>query len=121
MIRGIGLDVLTLPDIARSLKSPGFRRQVFSLSEQQLYDGKPVELAKVFSLKEAWVKALGTGRIGGIEFHEIEWLSQSCPTVSGGARAAMQALFVTECEASAHLVGDVVMALVILSGTEAEP
>lgn len=114
MILGIGLDILTLKDIARSLKSPGFCRQVFSPNELHFFSDDPTSLAQAFALKEAWVKALGTGRIGGIEFHEIDCSSLSTVIARGGAKTTMDALGIKHSQASVQTLGGVVVASVIL-------
>lgn len=79
MILGIGIDLVEVERIARSLqKGDGFKNLVFSEEEQQLCDQKtkPFEsYAARFAAKEAFLKALGTGMEITHELNQIEVLS----------------------------------------------
>ncbi len=80
MIVGIGIDVVQVSRIERAINrfGQGFLNRVFSPSEiawcKRRRDPYPC-LAARFSAKEAFVKALGTGFVGGISFRHI-WVDQ---------------------------------------------
>lgn len=74
MIRGVGLDVMTISRIQRSLERSGFRERVFSRSEIEYLSERsnPAESAAgIFAAKEAVLKAMGKG-IGAIPLAHIE-------------------------------------------------
>lgn len=79
MILGIGIDLVEVERIARSLqKGDGFKNLVFSKEEQQLCEQKPKPFesyAARFAAKEAFLKALGTGMEITFELNQIEVLS----------------------------------------------
>lgn len=84
MIIGIGTDVIQIPRIEKILNrhSSLFIKKYFSHSELEKYKNYSLtqqqlasKLAKLFSAKEAFVKALGTGVRLGISLKEIEVLS----------------------------------------------
>lgn len=79
MIVGIGIDIVELPRIARSLEKFGhdFSKRILTLAELALLpETNPIPfLAGRFAAKEATVKALGTGFRQGISWHDIEILN----------------------------------------------
>jgi len=81
MILGIGIDLVEVDRITRSLqKGDGFKNLVFSEAEQQLCEQKikPFEsYAARFAAKEAFLKALGTGMEITTELNQIEVLSSA--------------------------------------------
>ena len=114
---GLGMDLLAPSELIRSLKSPGFRRQVFSPEELASHGDDLQGLAEAFALKEALVKAMGTGRIGGIEFHEVSWLPSERPgtlKVRAGSRGVIDALGVGQILGRVEMKGPWVMGIVML-------
>ena len=73
MIGSIGVDMIEVTRIERTLKAHGerFLNRVFTEAEQAYCEGKPGKLAARFAAKEAVAKALGTG-IGQVAWREIE-------------------------------------------------
>ena len=85
MIKGIGLDIIDISRIERSIaKSERLAERVLTIKEFELYKAmepkRKVEfLAGRFAAKEAFVKATGTGIGKAISFQDIEVL----PSESG--------------------------------------
>ena len=72
MIKGIGTDIIEVDRIKRAVQKDYFLRKAFSKNE--IASAKNIEfLAGNFAVKEAFVKALGTG-FRGIELKDIEVL-----------------------------------------------
>ena len=69
MIIGIGLDIVEISRIEEALKKDAFRERVFTPAEQRYCDargkGRAASYAARFAAKEAVLKALGTGFVGG--------------------------------------------------------
>ena len=76
MIISIGNDIVSVADIEESiLRSNRFIQRVFCLSEQEYCERKTNRFqhyAGFFSVKEAIMKALGTGWNGGVQWNHIE-------------------------------------------------
>jgi len=76
MIIGIGNDIMSVTDIKESIKcSNRFLQRVFCLAEQEYCDRQPNKFqhfAGCFAVKEAVMKALGTGWNNGIQWNHIE-------------------------------------------------
>jgi len=76
MIVGIGNDIVSVADIGKSIsRSNRFLQRVFCPSEQVYCDQKPKRFqhyAGNFSVKEAIMKALGTGWNNGVHWKHIE-------------------------------------------------
>ena len=74
---GIGVDIVSIDRIAKSLEKEGFLRKVYGEREIALFAGenriKTNSLAANFAAKEAFSKALGTG-VRGFELAEVEIL-----------------------------------------------
>lgn len=80
MIIGIGLDSVKIERMEKSLETPGFIKRVFHPREQEMLESrKGLRLlegaAANFAVKEAFLKAVGTG-IGGFALHEIATLRE---------------------------------------------
>ena len=78
MIVGLGLDVVELDRISRSLDRFGdrFLKKILTDTERASLPQNPVPyLSARFAAKEAGVKALGTGFSGGITLHDLEVFS----------------------------------------------
>lgn len=77
MILGIGNDLVDCRRIEKTIKRFGFRfvNRVFTAQEQfrmnQRVD-QAAGYAKLFAMKEAILKALGTGLASGISWHNVE-------------------------------------------------
>lgn len=75
---GVGLDLVEIAELEKSLMSPAFKRQVFTPAEIRYCDAKPKALlsyAGKFAVKEAVMKALGAGIYHGVWFAQIEVLN----------------------------------------------
>lgn len=77
MIIGLGTDIVSIERISNVLKKNGetFIEKICSSQEKkylQSCSDITVKLAKLWAVKEATVKALGTGFIEGISFKDIE-------------------------------------------------
>jgi holo-[acyl-carrier protein] synthase len=76
MLTGIGYDIALVANIERAIKrSVRFSERVFSPSEQEYCDRKPNKYehyAGFFAIKEAVMKALGTGWNNGVQWKQIE-------------------------------------------------
>jgi len=76
MITGLGIDIIEVERVATKIsKETGFRELVFSKKEIDYCETKTdkfVHYAARFAAKEAFLKALGTGWLGGTSFNEIE-------------------------------------------------
>lgn len=74
---GIGVDIVSVDRIAKSLEKEGFLRKVYGQREIALFVSenriKTNSLAANFAAKEAFSKALGTG-VRGFELAEVEIL-----------------------------------------------
>ena len=80
MIVSIGIDIIEVRRIREVLeRTPGFKRRVFTASEQAYCDGRGAVAAQHyaarFAAKEAALKALKTGWRGGIAWQDIEVVS----------------------------------------------
>ena len=63
MIRGIGTDIVETDRISRAIKKDFFLKKAFTYSEIEMAKSRNTDsfLAGNFAVKEAFVKALGTG------------------------------------------------------------
>ena len=72
----VGIDVIEIDRINRSIKNPRFLSRIFSPSELKYFSQKSFNastIAGTFCAKEAFAKAMGTG-IHGFSFNEISVL-----------------------------------------------
>lgn len=87
MITGIGIDIIEIDRIKQALCNPKFISRVFTLQEQRYCDSRgamrSASYAARFAGKEAVLKALGTGLVGG-QWQDIQILpdEQGRPVVS---------------------------------------
>ena len=123
MIHGIGTDLVTVGRIGRVHARFGerFARRFLHAGELPAYraHADPVRfLAKRFAVKEAAVKALGTGEREGVllrDFHvEHDALGRPVLGVSGEAGRRCRAAGVTALHVSLSDEGDLVCAFVVL-------
>lgn len=61
MILGIGTDIIEIDRIKKAIKSEAFLQKVFTKTEIANFKNKPNSLSGNFAVKEAVVKAFGTG------------------------------------------------------------
>ncbi|WP_404457557.1 holo-ACP synthase [Oceanobacillus kapialis] len=80
MIKGIGMDLIELDRIAKSLKqNDRLAKRVLTHKELQIFNAHPTETRRIeflagrFAAKEAFAKAAGTG-VGKMGFHNMEIL-----------------------------------------------
>jgi holo-[acyl-carrier protein] synthase len=122
MIVGIGIDIIEVARIREVLlRTPRFRKRVFTPAEQAYCDGRGAVAAQHyaarFAAKEAMLKALQTGWRGGIAWQDVEVASHESGapflilhgTVlklfdSSGARAAHLSLSHTSEHAIAQVI-----------------
>ena len=74
IIIGNGVDIVENRRIFNAIKNNKFIDRIFSTQEikdSKSYTNKANFYAKRFAAKEAFLKALGTGLSGGIEFKDI--------------------------------------------------
>lgn len=74
-MKGVGIDLIEVARIRRSMENPHFISRVFSEEEQKLFTGVHAaeRAAANYAAKEAFSKALGTGVVG-FSLHEVEVL-----------------------------------------------
>lgn len=92
MIVGIGIDIVELDRIARSIEKPRFMNRLLTEAEREIArtystDRRIEFVAGRFAAKEAYAKAIGTGIARGLSWQQIEIL----PDESG--RPIMRAPF----------------------------
>ncbi len=76
MIRGIGIDIVEISRIKKSMENPRFLERTFTNAENKYFKTKkaPQEsVAACFAAKEAFLKALGIG-FSNIKIKDIEVL-----------------------------------------------
>lgn len=90
----VGIDLVEISRIEKSIQNPRFRTRVFGPSEQKLLNSpRAAERAAAnFAAKEAFSKALGTG-ICGFSLSEVEVLrnEQGAPYLALSGRAKVLA------------------------------
>jgi holo-[acyl-carrier protein] synthase len=123
MIVGIGVDILDVRRIQRSLERFGerFTDKVLCASEHRSLSGSRLAayLARQFSAKEAVSKALGTGMKRGVHFRNIEILRKEsgAPLVrlTGEAKSRAEELGISDIHISMSDERDYVISQVIAS------
>lgn len=92
MIAGIGTDIIEIERVEKAYKRQGFASRVYTLKEQELISQRASRAAANFAVKEAVVKAFGTG-FGKIQPAQIEVLRNQAgkPYVNLYEEAARQA------------------------------
>ncbi|MBR2028035.1 MAG: holo-ACP synthase [Oscillospiraceae bacterium] len=92
MVYGIGVDIVSIDRIAKSLEKESFIKRIYGADEIALFVSenkiKTNSLAANFAAKEAFSKALGTG-VRGFDFDEVQILRDSlgAPYFKFGGRA----------------------------------
>lgn len=72
-IAGVGTDIIEIRRVAKACARPGFLNRIYTLAEQELIKGQASRAAGNFAVKEAVVKAFGTG-FGKIRPQQVEVL-----------------------------------------------
>ena len=80
MIKGIGIDIVEIKTIEKSIsRSKRFKERIYTANEIQYCEQKPFKFqhfAARFAAKEAVMKAMGIGWDKGIQWKQIEVLSE---------------------------------------------
>jgi holo-[acyl-carrier protein] synthase len=124
VIIGIGIDQIEVDRVQRSLDPDrGFRERVFAPAEIEYCDSHKnaaQHYAARFAAKEAFLKALGSGWRGGLEFSEIEVVSDDLGKPSlrltGACKAAADRMGVIAAHVSLSHLKTVACAVVMLEG-----
>ncbi|WP_197068261.1 holo-ACP synthase [Candidatus Soleaferrea massiliensis] len=72
-ICGVGVDMVEIERIAKSMENPRFLTRVFSIEEQSYFESRsfPIQtIAAGFAAKEAFSKAIGTG-VRGFSLQDV--------------------------------------------------
>lgn len=125
-----GIDIVDIPSTQRLLDEPTgqFLKRCFTAGEQAIVaEGRDVaaRLSGRFAVKEAVMKALGTGFGAGIGFRDIEvvTLASGAPSIQlhGSAAKRAEALAIATWLVSTSHDGDLAMASVIGLGDQGGP
>lgn len=121
MILGIGIDMTEIERIEKACENQAFFLRIYTPAERELYEKKMPSLAARFAVKEAVVKAFGTG-FREIRPVEIETLSDELgrPVVklSGAAAEKAKALGCDRIHVSITHTKTTATAMVVLEGGE---
>lgn len=121
MILGIGIDMTEIERIEKACERQAFFLRIYTPLERELYEKKPQSLAARFAVKEAVVKALGTGFLG-ISPAEIETVNDGSGkpvvTLYGGAAKKAEAMGCKRIHVSITHTKTTAAAMVILEGDE---
>lgn len=123
MIVGIGVDLVTISRVGKIDRrfAERFERRILTDAERVDIDDAPDRarfLAKRFAVKEAAVKALGTGERDGVLLKDFglthDALGKPLLCISGAAQARCEALDVRRSHVSLSDEGDLITAFVVL-------
>lgn len=122
MIVGVGVDVIAVDRLAAALRRHGarFLARCFAAREAVALD-EPERAAAFFAVKEAALKALGTGWAAGLGFRDVavvETAGLHGIELSGEAARRAAAMGVTRCHVTGACRGAWAVAMVVL---EREP
>ena len=124
MIKGVGTDLIKIARIEQALEKHGdrFASRILTPDEIKLFNAAPNGtryLAKRFALKEAIVKALGTGIAKGVGWQNINISNneagQPFAELNGMAQTVMESLGATCLNISLSDEQDYVLAFAVLS------
>ena len=117
MIFGIGTDLIEVERVGNSYKKEAFRNKIYTKQEQILIDGKAQRAAGNFAVKEAVVKAFGTG-FGKITPIDIEVLRENSGkpyvVLYGEAKKMKQEVQITTIHVSISNIKEYATAYVIM-------
>lgn len=123
MIIGIGTDIIEIERIKKACDKDAFLSYSFTEKEAELFKGKAISLAGNWCVKEAVVKALGTG-FRGCKAREIEVLrdEKGRPFVNlyGGAKEIAERLGIVHFHVSISNLKQMAVAFVVAEGREDE-
>jgi len=122
MIIGVGTDIIEVKRIERLLsKQERFKERIFTQGEIEYCDQKKNNVqnyAARFAVKEALLKAIGTGWREGITFKEIEVTNNEKGkpelVLSGTVKKIMEEMGVTNIQVSISHLKDLAIGMVIL-------
>lgn len=122
MLAGIGIDIHDVARMKRELRKQdgGLRDAVFTPQEVSRCSASrdpAVQFAVCFAVKEALLKALGTGWAGGVSWHDVEVEPHGATArvvLSAGTLARARQLGVTRVKASTTRNARMAMATVVL-------
>ncbi|MFZ1731523.1 MAG: holo-ACP synthase [Bacteroidota bacterium] len=125
---GIGTDIIEVARVNRSVsRESGFRERVFTANEIAYCEQtaqKALHYAARFAAKEAFLKAMGTGWAGPLQFHEIELTNnpEGKPAIvlHGKTKAYVEAQGITAIHVSMSHVKEMASAIVVLQTDRAE-
>lgn len=121
MILGIGIDLISIEKIAKSVKREAFQRKIFTPAEIAIcesFSNSAEHFAGKFAVKEALMKAIGKGIRQEVWFSQIEVLNRESGepylNLSGEAEQTLESLGGAQVQVSlAHSAG-LAVAVVIL-------
>jgi len=121
MIYGIGIDQIEVSRVARKIQDELFLRKIYAPDEIEYCSkrGVPAQhYAARFAAKEAFLKALGTGWEGPLEFSDVAILpdSKGKPTLilSGHVKTYTMQHKITRLHVSLSHLKEIATAMVIL-------
>lgn len=122
MIVGVGTDIIEVKRIGRLLfKQERFKERIFTQGEIEYCEQKKNNVqnyAARFAVKEALLKAIGTGWREGVTFKEIEVANNEKGkpelVLSGTVRKITEEMGVTNIQVSISHIKDLAIAFVIL-------
>lgn len=129
MIRGVGVDVVSVPRLAGLIDRFGQRaaRRLFTSGELADCEARmrPADcLAGRFAAKEAFLKALGTGLAGGLRWHDVAVRSdpRGSPELelTDRARALLRERGAERAHVSLSHDAGVAVAIVIIEGNASQ-
>ncbi len=119
MIIGIGVDIIEKERVKRAYEKDSFRRKYYTAAEQAEIAEHPHKAASDFAVKEALVKAVGTG-FGKIMPGQIEVLREESGrpyvTLHEQARVVQQELGITQVHVSISDTDTFTVAYVVCEG-----
>ncbi len=130
MIVGVGIDLVQVERMRKALDRHGARLRERLFTRGELADCEsqrdPAEcLAARFAAKEAALKALGTGKVAGFRWTDLEIRRSDSGrprlTFSGGARERGDEIGARRLWVSLSHDGGQAVALVVLEGGESQP
>jgi holo-[acyl-carrier protein] synthase len=127
MIAGIGIDLIEIRKIAKSIHSEAYLRKVFTeaeIEECRSVSNSAERFAGKFAAKEAFMKAIGKGIRQGVWFTQIEVLNEESGApyvrVNGAPEASLKELGVQNIHVSVTHTKNSAAAVVILEKQDAE-
>lgn len=121
MIAGIGIDLIEVEKIAKSIGSEAYLRKVFTeaeIKECRSVSNSAERLAGKFAAKEAFMKAVGKGIRQGVWFTQIEVLNEESGAphvrVSGEMESSMKDMGLKNIHVSVTHTKSTAAAIVIL-------